>query len=270
MLGKLLKHEFKDTGKILLPLNLVLIGVTILGMIILGLKMFNSDFMAMVAISMLLLYILAIAALFIMTYVYLMIRFYRSMYASEGYLTHTLPVSPIATLNSKLIISVFWSFLTLALCILSVFALIRTGLATTGYSTDYSLIISQIESIIGSSLEKFIGIMILMMFLSTISNMLMIYTSISIGQLFNKYKILASIVTYIIIYIILQIINTLSMFGSTFSSYTDEILDSGTTYGNIGNFYNSIFVSSTIQSLVLIAIFYAITAYISSKKVNLD
>ena len=43
MLGKLFKHEFKATGKVLLPLNLALIGVTIIGMIMLGLKVFSFN-----------------------------------------------------------------------------------------------------------------------------------------------------------------------------------------------------------------------------------
>lgn len=46
MLGKLFKHEFKDTGKVLLPLNLALIGVTIIGMVVLGLRIFDTDSIA--------------------------------------------------------------------------------------------------------------------------------------------------------------------------------------------------------------------------------
>ena len=117
MLGKLLKHEIKNTGKILLPLNLALIGVTLIGMIVLGSKIFENEHIGMLAGALLVFYILGIVALFIVTYVFLMITFYRSMYSAEGYLTHTLPVSPITTLNSKLIVSLFWACLTMILSI---------------------------------------------------------------------------------------------------------------------------------------------------------
>ena len=111
MLGKLFKHEFKATAKVLLPLNLVLVLVTIIGMIILNLDIFSGTAMALVGAAYLILYILAIFALFIMTYVILMMRFYKSMYSDQGYLTHTLPVSPLALLNTKLLTGVCWTFL---------------------------------------------------------------------------------------------------------------------------------------------------------------
>ena len=170
MLGKLFKHEFKDTAKVLLPLNLALIGVTIIGMIVLGLKIFDSENIAMgfLAISMVFFYILAIIALFIITYIYLMIRFYRTMYADEAYLTHTLPVSTFSTFNVKLLVSAFWAFLTMALTAVSVLSLFGTALQSTGEfaSADWNYFLYELETFFGKPMSALIGKFLLYMLVS--------------------------------------------------------------------------------------------------------
>ena len=277
MLGKLIKHEFKDTGKVLLPLNLALICVTIIGMIVLGLRIFETDSIAVgfLAVALVLFYILAIVALFIVTYIYLMIRFYRSMYSSEGYLTHTLPVSTFSILNTKILVSVFWAFLTMVLSVASVFALIFSALGASGElsSVDWSNVWSEMEYVFGTSISSVIGWGLLLMLLSSFSGLLMIYCSISIGQLFNKYKVGAAIVTYVIIYIVLQIISMIVSLSQSLSAatnvdyYSSSVSNELTTLHEI---FGSSFTASMIQSIILIIIYYVTCAYISNKKLNLE
>ena len=50
--------------------------------------------------------------------IYLGIRFYRSMYCDEGYLTHTLPVSKKQLLTAKILTAVLWQIIiTLAVAV---------------------------------------------------------------------------------------------------------------------------------------------------------
>ncbi len=270
MLGKLFKHEFKDTGKVLLPLNLVLIGLTLVGMIIIGLKVFDTENIAVgiMLAAMILFYIFGIFALFIVTYIYLMMRFYRSMYSAEGYLTHTLPVSSFAILNTKILVSVFWAFISMVLTICSVFALILTGLKTAGESVDLQAIARFMEVEMNYPLPNMIGRALFFMVLSSFSGLLMIYCCISVGQLFNKHKILASFLTYGVIYIILQVVNTVLMFGRALDSTT--IYENQYGYATVPSSFAGIFNSSMIQSIILIAVYYGVTAFISNKKLNLD
>lgn len=276
MLGKLIKHEFKDTGKVLLPLNLALIGVTIIGMIVLGLKIFETDNIAIgfLIVALVLFYILAIVALFIVTYIYLMIRFYRSMYSSEGYLTHTLPISTFSILNTKILVSVFWAFLTMLLSVASVFALIFTALGASGElsSVDWSYFWSEMEYVFGTSIGAVIGWGLLFMLISSFSGLLMIYCSISIGQLFNKYKVGAAIVTYVIIYIVLQIVSMIvslshGLFTVNNTEYYTSVYNELTTFREL---FGSSLTVSMIQSIVLIIIYYVTCVYISNKKLNLE
>lgn len=271
MLGKLFKHEFKNTGCILLPLNLILIGFTLLGMIMLGLNVFSNSYMGFAAVAMLVIYIFGIIALFIVTYVFLMVRFYRSMYSAEGYLTHTLPVSPLATLNTKLAVSAFWVFLSMVLCFGSVYALVATAIRTYTGEFNSADFFTGFEDALGISAGTALAWALLFMVLSSLSGILMIYCSISIGQLFNKYKILAAIVTYVIFYLILQVVNMIIMVRSSISSAEEIPLVDNADQSFLADFYGDVIgIPTMIQSVIMIVIFYAITAYISKKRVNLD
>ena len=93
MLGKVMKHEMKATWKVLFPLAMVLDGVTIIGMLMMNMQVFETDMGALVGLAMLLLYIIGLIALSVTAFIFLLVRFYHSMYGAEGYLSHTLPVT---------------------------------------------------------------------------------------------------------------------------------------------------------------------------------
>lgn len=276
MLGKLFKHEFKTTGKILLPLELILIGVTLLGAAVINIPFLRGDSViaGIIIAGLVLFYVLGVFALFIVTYIYLTIRFYRSMYSDEGYLTHTLPVSTSSILNTKIVVSVFWVFLTLILTVLSIFCLSLSAAYAADVLQDLPPLpelCAEFEHAMGLSVGGFIGWGFLFLFLSSCSGILMIYCSISIGQLFNKYKVLASIITYIIIYIVLQISNTLiSLYRNLLNVadqysylYIEDNISMMTLFGPT-------FRITIIESIVLIIAYYITCAYISNKKLNLD
>lgn len=63
MLGKVMKHEMKATWKVLFPLAMVLVGVTLIGMLMMKMQVFETDIGALVGLAMLLLYIIGLIAL---------------------------------------------------------------------------------------------------------------------------------------------------------------------------------------------------------------
>ena len=108
MLGKVMKHEMKATWKVLFPLAMVLVGVTLIGMLMMNMQVFETDMGALVGLAMLLLYIIGLIALSVTAFIFLLVRFYHSMYGAEGYLSHTLPVTTFSLINVKLLVAVFW------------------------------------------------------------------------------------------------------------------------------------------------------------------
>ena len=114
MLGKMIKHELQETGKILIPLNLIVLGIMLLNAVFLGLDLFQKGYLKMIPTFSLMLYVLGLFALFVLTAVYLTMRFYKTMYSNQGYLTHTLPLSTTAILNTKILTAVLWLVIAFA------------------------------------------------------------------------------------------------------------------------------------------------------------
>ena len=78
--------------------------VTVLGRLSIALKLPQNA--PIVGTLMVMLYIFGIIAIGIITIVVLVMRFYKNLFTSEGYLMHTLPVKASQHLNSKLIVAV--------------------------------------------------------------------------------------------------------------------------------------------------------------------
>lgn len=102
MLGKLIKHEFKATSR-LIPF--IYLAVFVFGMTtFIGFMMKEET----VGVISYLLTLLAGVTAYIATLVGIAIRFYKSMFSQEGYLTQTLPVTSGKLLLSKAITAFIW------------------------------------------------------------------------------------------------------------------------------------------------------------------
>ena len=122
MLIKLLKYEFKFTGRSLLPIYAALLVLTVLMNLGDGMRfgfnnagMFEGFFKTMLIFT----YSCVISAVCIITVVLLVQRFYKNLLRDEGYLMHTLPVSAAQNIASKLICAVVWSVVSLLVAGLS-------------------------------------------------------------------------------------------------------------------------------------------------------
>ena len=95
MLGKLIKNEFRNIGRLLLLINVIVLGMHLLSIVfesVYNSRVLNNTvfepFFAIFASA----YVLTIIAVNIIVLLVFAVRFYRKVYSVEGYLTHTLPV----------------------------------------------------------------------------------------------------------------------------------------------------------------------------------
>lgn len=104
MLGKLIKHDLKATSRV--------IPFIYLSIAVLGLVGFIGLWMRKEAIGFIACFIMMFAGLgaYVATLILLAVRFHKSMFGREGYLTLTLPVSTGQLLLSKSISSLVWIF----------------------------------------------------------------------------------------------------------------------------------------------------------------
>ena len=119
MLGKLIKHEFRATGRILLPVYLVMLltAALVRGFQVLT-EQTAGEFMRALAVLSVLLFSAAVFGGSILAFVLMIYRFYKNLMTDEGYLMFTLPVSRSQLIWSKLIVSMAWGILSAVLAAL--------------------------------------------------------------------------------------------------------------------------------------------------------
>ena len=241
MLGKVMKHEMKATWKVLFPLAMVLVGVTLIGMLMMKMQVFEADIGALVGLAMLLLYIIGLIALSVTAFIFLLVRFYHSMYGAEGYLSHTLPVTTFSLINGKLLVAVFWHAITSILVYVSAFSLIVTAglnLGNEGERIKLEELLQQLGDMIGISIPALFGWAIL----------------------------------YSVLYAILQIISFVISINSAngFVEKQAAMGDDSFFSITIANMYGNIFSKSMILYIGVSIVCYIITALITHKKLNLE
>lgn len=265
MLGKVMKHEMKATWKVLFPLAMVLVGVTLIGMLMMKMQVFETDMGALVGLAMLLLYIIGLIALNVTAFIFLLVRFYHS---------HTLPVTTFSLINGKLLVAVFWDAITTILVYVSAFSLIVTAglnLGNEGERIKLGELLQQLGDMIGISIPALFGWAILYSVISAFSAMLMVYASMAIGQLF-RHKVAMSIVMYGVLYAILQIISFVISINSAngFVEKQAAMGDDSFFSITIANMYGNIFSKSMVLYIGVSIVCYIITALITHKKLNLE
>lgn len=109
MLRKLLKHEFRATGRIMLPLFGILLLVSV-GANFSSRGMLNSDssLLRTLGTIFIMLFIVGIFAVGIISFVLMINRFYKNLLQDEDYVMMTLPVCVHQQIWSKLIVSTVW------------------------------------------------------------------------------------------------------------------------------------------------------------------
>ena len=147
--------------------------------------------------------VLALAAVGILTLVFIIQRFYTNLYKDEGYLSFTLPVTPSQQLWAKLISGAFWTVISGAGVIVS-FGLLFGGIiqAAGNYTGEniFAYITTSIEyilSVTGIQPGLFVAELLVSLLISVFSNMMIIYLCITLGSaVAAKHKVLIAILLY--------------------------------------------------------------------------
>ena len=224
MLGKLIYHDFKAAARQFIPLFLFVVLMTPLTRFSFWFSDFiqkrmpqYSSYLEVIPNTVIFSYVITMIVFSMATVLILVTHFYRSMVTREGYLTHTLPVTPLELIGAKTIVSVVWTMLSLIVAVLSVLALFTTtdGLTDFGKSIASSMkeLHFQNQSI-GMVIILFIEILML-----TIAYIVFyygkIYFCISIGQSLKDHKLLASFGLYFAVNALQRIISSFIMIFST-------------------------------------------------------
>lgn len=120
MLRKLLKHEFRATARVMLPLYLILL-VTAVGanFSTRSLLRTDSNILNMLGGLLVMAFTFAIMGVCLMSLVLMVERFRKNLLGDEGYVMLTLPASIHQHVWAKLIVSSVWFFATVVAVVLA-------------------------------------------------------------------------------------------------------------------------------------------------------
>lgn len=266
MLSKLLKKDLQATARTFLPLILGFVLISILAKISFEVIYMSANqnnhtntVLSTLVGLVIVLYILYAFACFIMTYVFIISDFYKTIVSNQGYLTHTLPVKTSTIINSKLIIAFLWQIIIFLLITLSIFLFFVGHIDST-----FQNFVIEFNSSVGIGILQFFGFITACMIIGAISSPLMFYASIAIGHLFGTHKILGAILAYFGIYTVLQVISVVGLVALGWSTLYVS------AYAPDPLLFHSIMWFTIIFSVIISIIFYIVTNYVLSKKLNLE
>lgn len=205
MLGKLIKHEFRATGRIMLPVLAVLVLLSGLagGSINLLNSGLESDLLNTIGVLLTMAYSLGLFAAAVLSVVLMIQRFYSNLMGDEGYLMLTLPAGVDAHIFSKLIVSFVWFAVTCIICLLSMFVIMLTNVSFADlgeFFAEMSRVFAEITQYV--SLGHFVGYLfefVLLFFVGSCVTCLHFYAAIAAGHSFSNHKVLLSVVFYFVI-----------------------------------------------------------------------
>lgn len=195
MLGKLIKHEFKATRKVFSELFAVMLLVTLLMKPLFWIRkgIFSDDIPFSISeFTVIWCFFVFMGLSLTLGMTLSFVRYYQSLTCDEAYLTFTLPVTADQLIWSKALTGFVWN---LACSILMVCCTVLVFAGTPFMRLSWPVLTEDI------SFQSDFPIGMVLFFcafyaLTLLGNMLYLICVIGVGQLFGKYRLLASICSY--------------------------------------------------------------------------
>lgn len=276
MLGKLLKYEFKATGRILLPLYAVLLVLSLL----MHLSVTSSfdkipwgSWYGVVQGLITMLYGCTFAVVLVVTVLLLVQRFYKNLLRDEGYLMNTLPVKPWQNVAAKLLPAIVWSIIGILMAALSVMILGMDRLDWWAFFHDCQQIMTELDMRYGSDVIVLAIEGIIFVLAALAQSIMSVYLALAIGHLANKVRLLWSVVAYIGIsvveYLGAMMIARIEQGTHLLSDFANYLLNEAGA-GNPMLLTHATINGLNLVNILLCVVMFVATAYILKRHLNLE
>lgn len=285
MLGKLIKYEWKGLRFPLMIMMIVLAGTMILTCgVILTINPKLDETLAWYSVMALMLsiflYYFGIIGCTLGTTLIVVVRFYKTCYTDQGYLTHTLPVTPHQLLNSKILTAIFTQLLMIFAIILSIFIILQVGIHHVfSFIPDYSYaelrhefsivfadILDSFEDEFGLRLGLYIAYLLFYCIVGVISNVITLFGCVSLGQLYAKHRIVGAIAAYFLLQFVMMIIGHITAIPMYTRMLAGTYYDNATVFGIMSPTMNM----SLLTTVLLAVAMYFVNLHMMTKKLNLE
>lgn len=272
MVKKLLKYEFKS----MIRVPLLLWGIVLLiACTVKILSLVKTDSIAFDIIygSDIFFLVVGCISLITVTTALIIVRFYKNLYSSEGYLSFTLPVSE----HQHIFVKTFVSFVLLVggMLVCCVSALIAAN--NDFYQTFFDPLFKDISDLVREcgtvNIVFYVIESILAFIVSVISGILVFYACLSIGQLARRRKVLLAVGVYAGLYTLAQIIMTvfiviMAVVTISNPNFINEIDDWISI--NYAASIHIVLCSTFVINAVGVVLFYLATYLPMKKRLNLE
>ena len=243
MLRKLLKHEFRATARIMVPLYLIVLAMGFGGgLSIQGLAL-DGRWIKLACV-------LGCAALCIITAVFLIWRFSHNLLGDEGYLMLTLPVSVHKHIGAKMLAAAVWFLVSLVVAVLTLVLLVRMSEPGFGSAADSAFLV-RFTGEMGRLLAE--GLLLCLTGCCTLC--LQFYASLAAGHSLTRHKWLGSAAVFALLQVVTSRLVGLVPFSSS--------LQAG------GAFLHQVLWTSIAVTAAVGAVYYLLTVYFLKKHLNL-
>ncbi len=278
MLTKLLKHEIKATGRVV---PFVYLATAVMALVTYGISQIGIGWLF--GLSMVLLILLAITEV-ILTYVLVVVRYYRNLYGAEGYLMQTLPVRPAYLLISKIVVSFTWFILSYAVLIAVIIGIAASLARSRGLTL--AILQTQLLQVTGwqpATLYSLFFVLVGLLLVQALYAMAQFYFAISLGSSARLHKLglAGPIVVYLITNIVLQGLGVLAMIavplGFQMQIGPDEIprgfrlVHQGMLQSLLHPDETQVIIGtgSYLLGLVMIGVLFGVTAHLLARRTSL-
>ena len=285
MLGKLMKYEWRGLRFPLLIMLGILGGTTLLTCLVIFTINPKFDSVAtglstMSLVLCVLLYYFGVIGCSVGTMLIIAIRFYKTTYTDQGYLTHTLPVESSTLLAAKSITSVL-CYLAMLVGIVATILVILGAIYIhvsnlSGYDrTDIDRMIAQELSELSVSFKQYYGISIgafitfyaVFMVVACISGIMSVLGCVSLGQLYTKHRIIGAIIAYIALISIQQFVSYLAMLPTYSKMLRAEALSETMPMFEI---ISPTMIISLLWAVAVSVIMHIVNLHMMTKRLNLE
>lgn len=270
MLGKLIKHEFKATGRLFLLLYAFIVLLTPIFSLFFRLADGDHPLQATVGGLSIFGYIIMCIAVFFATYIFIVMRYYKTIATSEAYLTFTLPVSTHQIIISKVLVSFVWSCASTLLFILSIISMtFISGIWTFEEAGEFLSELFELLSMQGVAPGALFWILtFLSLLVGVLLSCLQFLFSIAVGQLSKAHRVLMSVGIYFASYMAIQWITTLVTFPLMLMMPQEELIETAQEMEVMYDMLNLTLGISLILSIIFGAVFYIVSARLLKKRLN--
>ena len=270
MVKKLFKYEIRALARVLLPVWGVLLGIGLLARVIFFFEN-ESVVYGIVSGSARFALGVGIVATAVLTFIISIRRFYVNLYTAEGYLSFTLPVTPVQHIVVKLLTATLFTVGS-AIASLAAFCAAHAGeVLLEMWKAALYLAKEAVEKIGAGHFTGYAVEIVLAALLSVTAFYLLVYVCIALGQMVRKNKILAAVGIYFAYYLFTQLLGTVLIIVVTlaadmgfFEALFNFLHDHPLTGAHL--LLGGLILWYLIQSVV----FFAITNAVTRRKLNLE